>query len=548
MNLAGIAGMFRLSQLFDGGHPRDPAVARMFSWGSRTASGELVNEDVAMTLSAVYAAVRLISESIGSLPLIVYRESSSGRKEKATSHPAYSVLHDSPNADMTSIVYRETAMAHVLLWGKHCSEILFDMGGNVRGLYPLEPWRVVPEYDKDTKRLVFRVDGKRTVEAADMLYIPGLGFNGVTAKSVIGYARESLGHTLATEKFGQTFFGNGARFSGILRHPGKLSDKAYQRLREENSESSGAGNAHRLKVLEEGMEFKETGVNPDDAQFLETRQFQTNEIARWFNVPPHMLKDLSRATFSNIEHQSVEFVVYCLRPWLTRWEQELNRKLLGRGFFAKFNVEGLLRGDSKSRAEFYRIMHGMGVYSINDILELEDRNPIGPDGDKRLVQTSLTTLEKIGEDPPPAPPDPDARDDERDDPMDDPREKAMRAACQDLLNDSLGRMLRKESKAAEHAAKSPGTFLAWMDTFYADHQGAVLAAIKPAFVALSRIEGFSPTSMASKYASAHCEKSRQDLLAASECSPEKLPESVAAVATRWLTERLSSLESVTCHS
>lgn len=359
----------------------------------KSAAGRSVTPNTAMQASAVFACVRVIAESIASLPLFVYRATKEG-KEKAYDHPAFYVLHDLANEEMTSFTFRETMMTHLLLWGNAYAEIEYDRMGNVKGLWPLRPDNVFPERDPQGK-LQYRVllpDRTGAILPKErVLHIPGLSFDGIVGMSPIAMAREAIGLSLAAEEFGARFFGNGAKPGGVLEHPGKLSKEAVERLRDSwNKMHQGLTNQHRIAILEEGMTYKQIGIPPEDAQFLQTRKFQLEEIARIFRVPLHLIQDLEHATFSNIEHQSIDFVVHTIRPWVVRWEQALNWKLFGTStkFFAEFNVDGLLRGDIKSRYEAYAIARQWGFMSVNEIRSLENLNKV-PNGDIYLQPLNM---------------------------------------------------------------------------------------------------------------------------------------------------------------
>jgi HK97 family phage portal protein len=295
-------------------------------------------------------------------------------------------------------------MAHLLLWGNAYAEIVRDGAGNIVELYPLQPDKMVVERDKETKRIRYKyfIDNKQIIYPKEKIFhIPGLSFNGLTGISPISAAREAVGLALAVEEFGARFFGNGARPGGILEHPGVLKDP--EKLRKQWEEVyKGVGNSHKVAVLEEGMKYHEIGIPPEDAQFLQTRKFQINEICRIYRVPPHLIGDLEHATFSNIEHQSIEFAVHTIRPWLVRWEQAINKCLLTpserKKYFAKFTIDGLLRGDFKTRMEGYAIGRQNGWYSANDIRELEDMNPISEEkgGDLYLINGNMLPLNMAG--------------------------------------------------------------------------------------------------------------------------------------------------------
>jgi HK97 family phage portal protein len=364
-----------------------------------TASGKTVNERTAMQTTAVYACVRILAETIASLPLNVYRSTDNG-KEKATDHQLYYLLHDEPNPEMTSFVFRETLMSHLLLWGNAYAQIIRDGRGKVLALYPLLPDRMTVdrttdgrlyyEYRKDTGYVILRPE--------DILHIPGLGFDGLVGYSPIAMAKNAIGMAIATEEYGSKFFANGASPGGVLEHPGVVKDPA--RIRESwNAVYQGSGNAHRIAVLEEGMKFQSIGIPPEQAQFLETRKFQTEEICRIFRVPPHLVANLDKATFSNIEHQSISFVVHTIRPWLVRLEQGMNKALLspsekGR-YFVGFVVDGLLRGDYASRMQGYAIGIQNGFLSPNDVRTLENMNTI-EHGDIYAMNGNMLKLEDVG--------------------------------------------------------------------------------------------------------------------------------------------------------
>lgn len=378
----------------------------------RTASGVTITPDTAMQATTVYACVRILSETVASLPLPLYRRTGDRGRERAVDHPLYTLLHDAPNPEMTSFELRETLMGHVLLWGNAYCDIQTDGAGRVTALWPLRPDRMAVRRDKATGLIVYDYTLPGTVTkvplAADrILHIKGLSVNGLVGLPPIAMARQSIGLALATEEFGARFFSNNAQPGVVLEHPGKLGEEAYNRLRESWSEThSGLSNAHRVAILEEGMKLDKIGIPPNDAQFLETRKFQAVEIARIFRVPPHLIGDLDRATFSNTEQQSLEFVIHTIRPWLVRIEQAITRSLLmpaeRRTYFAEFLVDGLLRGDTTSRYAAYATGRQWGWLSINDVRTLENLNPVDG-GDAYLEPMNMT---EAGSAPAPAAPAP----------------------------------------------------------------------------------------------------------------------------------------------
>ena len=392
--------------------PKDRIAGNYFRpiFGGSTA-GKVVTERSAMQMTAVYACVRILAESIAGLPLHVYKYNSKGGKERAVEHPLFFLLHDEPNPEMTSFVFRETLMTHLLLWGNAYAQVIRNGRGDVTSIYPLMPNRMRVDRDENG-RLYYEYTrygdeaGKQTCETfklspADVLHIPGLGFDGLIGYSPIAMAKNAIGMSMACEEFGAKFFANGAAPGGVLEHPGILKDPA--RVRESwNATFGGSSNSNKVAVLEEGMKYTPISVSPNEAQFLETRKFQINEIARIFRIPPHMIGDLEKSSFSNIEQQSLEFVKYTLEPWVTRWEQSLARSLLSMNersrYLIKFNLDGLLRGDYESRMNGYATARQNGWMSANDIRELENMDRISAEegGDLYIVNGSMTPLKNTG--------------------------------------------------------------------------------------------------------------------------------------------------------
>lgn len=406
-----------IKSLFGFGQARDKPVDKAADAGysflfGRTTSGKPVNERTAMQTTAVYACVRILAEAVASLPLHVYEYQDDGGKKLVHDHPLYYLLHDEPNPEMTSFVFRETLMSHLLIWGNAYAQIIRDGAGRVLGLYPLLPDKMDVQRDdrgniyyvysrNSDENPMFKEYGDIRLKAEDVLHIPGLGFDGLIGYSPIAMAKNAVGMTLACEEYGASFFANGANPGGVLEHPGVLKDPS--KVRESwNSVYRGVNNAHKIAVLEEGMKYQQIGIPPEEAQFLETRKFQINEIARLYRIPPHMVGDLDKSSFSNIEQQSLEFVKYTLDPWVIRWEQSLQRSLLLPGekgkYFIKLNVDGLLRGDYQSRMNGYAVGRQNGWFSANDIREMENMNPI-PDeqgGNLYLINGAMTKLEDAG--------------------------------------------------------------------------------------------------------------------------------------------------------
>lgn len=377
-------------------------------WMGRSSAGSMVTEQTAMQMTAVYACVRILAETVAGLPLHLYRYKDGG-KEKAVDHPLYHLLHDEPNPEMSSFVFRETLMTHLLLWGNAYAQIIRNGKGEIIALYPLMPNRMRVERNAAGEIVYIYTTGDSDPEQCrtyvlnrhDVWHIPGLGFNGLVGFSPIAMAKNAIGMAMATEEYGAAFFSNGAQPSGVLEHPGTVKDP--EKLRQTwQSQFGGSGNAHKTAVLEEGLKYHPISIPPDQAQFLETRKFQLNEIARIYRVPPHMVGDLEKASFSNIEQQSLDFAKHTINPWICRWEQSGYRSLLSVKekpmYFWKFNLDGLLRGDYVSRMNGYAVGRQNGWLSTNDIRELEnmDRIPAEQGGDLYLVNGNMLPLNMSG--------------------------------------------------------------------------------------------------------------------------------------------------------
>ena len=380
-----------------------------FFLGNST-SGKRVNERSSMQMTAVYSCVRILSEAVASLPLLVYEQSDS-HSQRARDHPLYFLLHDEPNPEMTSFIFRETLMTHLLLWGNAYAQIIRNGKGEVVALYPLMPDRMKVDRDEDGQLFyeyqVSKADpsinttGTVRLHPQDVLHIPGLGFDGLVGYSPIAMAKNAIGMAIACEEYGAKFFAHGAAPSGVLEHPGVLKDPS--KLRDSwQATFGGSANSGKVAVLEEGVKYTPISIAPEQAQFLETRKFQINEIARIFRIPPHMVGDLEKSSFSNIEQQSLEFVKYTLDPWVSRWEQAMTKILLTpdekKKYTIKFNVDGLLRGDYQSRMNGYAIARQNGWMSANDIRRLEELDPIPEEagGDLYLVNGNMLPLQQAG--------------------------------------------------------------------------------------------------------------------------------------------------------
>ena len=343
-------------------------------------SGERVSEDNSISIAAYWAGVRLITEAIASLPIHVYRARPTRGKDRITTHPVSELLRYEPNPRMTAFTFREVMCYHAINWGNGYAEIVRRGDGLPGQLWPLPPNQTKPETIDGVFGYTFTMlDGTKVRLASDdVIHVPGLSFDGIQGYSVIQIARQDLGLTKAQDKYGSKFFKNGAHVRGTLNTDVALDEKSYDRLEKSwNKKYTGLDDAHRTAILDNGLKFTAIGMPNTDAQWLESRTFQIQQIARWLNIPPHKLRELSNATFSNIEHQNIEWVTDTLRPWLVRFEQEYRRKLFrDKSLFIEHDLNGLLRGDAATRKELYQSGRQWGWLSANDVRELEGYNPL----------------------------------------------------------------------------------------------------------------------------------------------------------------------------
>lgn len=518
-------------------------------WSSltETSSGVPVNEQRAMMYSAVWAATRLLSGTIGMLPLDLYRRAGKGR-EVMSDDPRERIVHDRPNREMTSMAYRSSAVGQQVNAGNAYSWIERDISGTIRGLWPIHHSRVEVVRDDVSDEIYYkvRVDGSLDGEyypAEDVLHVPSMiSDDGIIGKGVIKHARESIGFGLATEKYGASWFEKGGIPRVAVTHPGKPSPEARKNFRKEWNEIHGGPNGSKVALVAEGMGIVPLNISAEDSQFLETRQHNIEEIARWYGVPPHMIQHLLRATFNNIEHQQIEFVTFSLLPWLKLWEQELNAKLLTeeeqRSMYFEFNVNALLRGDSKTRGEFYKSLVTGGMMSPNEAREMENMNPY-PEGEKFYMQGAMIPVDLLAEqlqaniDKANAPAEPAAP--QQDDPAPGAKEEAIKRAAVAMIHGGIARMVHKESQAARQAAKNPDGFLAWMDAFYGRHEAYIEESIEHAAKALAVL---GVACDVRQLAAQLCEQSRNELLDASgAATPAKLAEQIERLVTKWEQNR-----------
>ena len=377
------------------------AEQRSITYTTPFGTGTNVSPDTALTFTAVWAAIRLLTESVSSLPISVYRVENNGDKTEAVKESLYSLLKYKPNTYQNKITFFEKIMMDLCVNGNSYVYIERNRLARVTGLYCMN-YEDMTIIQKDNQLFYENGETGEVYDSNDVLHFTGLTTDGIEGLSPSTQCKKAIGWGMAIEEYGNTFFKNGAKLSGVLSTDRSLSETAIDRLRQSfNNTYSQLSGSNQTAILEEGLTFKPVGISPDQAQFLASRTFSLEEIGRIWNIPPHMLGDLSKSSFNNIEMQSQEFVTYTLLPYLTRIENEMNLKLfrtsdVGR-LFVKFNVGGLLRGNIKDRSEFYTKMINTGVMSINEVRALEDLNKI-EDGDKHFMQMNMTTIEKIGTD------------------------------------------------------------------------------------------------------------------------------------------------------
>jgi HK97 family phage portal protein len=535
--------------------------------GRRTTAGVDVNENTAMNYSAAWAATRLLCATGSCLPLNLRKRTGKQKTETAYDHAVQRILHNQFNPEMGSMMARAYGINMQVNWGNFYAEIVRERGsvGPIKELWPIHSSRMRPiRFDDGTLGYQARNDDGTTTEflAREIFHVPSMiTTNGITGKGVIQNARESIGAGLATEQHGAAFFGNGA-VPGVIVKGGKFknAEERAEYRRQWVEVHGGPRQAMKPVLLPEGADVSFMQFNARDSQFLELREHNINEFARWYGVPPHMIYDLRRATYTNIEAQGIEFVVYSLVPWLKLWEEEAWRKFLTpeeqKTHFIKHSVEGLLRGDSAARAAFYTALFNIGVLSINDILELEDRNGIGEDGDKRFVPLNMTTVQRAGTEPI--------------EPVSSPSSTAAAALaeyvqpppqvvapdtsplvsrCREVLGETLGRMLNKECRACKTAAennKSPREFYSWLDEYY-DRYGATLTdAVNKhvEIILMATSDSRLLDEVVTAAVSSHIAASKEDVLRATEVAANgwgMVPERITACGERWQKERLSLL-------
>lgn len=451
-----------------------------------TPTGLSITPDNALGVTAVFQAIRFLSFMVASLPLNTYQKQGEDRR-RADEHPLYTILHDSPNPEMTAFDFQSTMWSHVFGRGNGLAEIEFDERGQARYLWPLNP-NTVQLARNENFELRYLVQlprtfdfEKRSLRPEQIFHLRGLSREGLWGLSVITMNRNAIGLSKATETFGGAYFGNGAEPGVVLSHPNALKPDAYKRIKDSWDQAhQGLDNAHRVAIIEEGMTVEKIGFNPEDSQFLQTRQFQIVEIARMFGIPPHLLFDLSHGTFGNIEQQSLEFLIYHLRPWLVSGEQQIKRSLFlererKQGYYSEYLEDAIVRGDLVSRMNAYVAGWGIGTFTINDILRKENMQTIGKAGDRHFVPLNYSVLDDNGvpipSQPQPAPP-PAANTPAKNVNRSETPATDIDFFIKPILLDAADRIMRRERNERQSAAErylkkdKPERFEAWIEEFY----------------------------------------------------------------------------------
>lgn len=470
----------------------DPQQTRYIIVPSRHA-GVTVDHDTALKFSAFYCGVSYIAQTIACLPWMVIRERSES-KTRLFSHPIAKLLHQRPNPEMNAISFRETMVAHALTWGNGYAEIETDSGGRPVYLWPITPDRVEVKRSRDTGEVEYQISnyfGETTVlPPGKMFHLHGLGFDGLVGYSLVSLAARAIGLSIAAESCGEDFYANGLVSTGYLKMAGRLSPERADALGKELREKfAGQGKRWIPPVFQDGMEWGQMSMKPEDAQMLASREFQVSDMARWFHLPPHKLAQLMKTSYSSIEAQSIEVVNDALLPWVIRLEQEANYKLFKgteQGIYTKLNLTSLLRGDTKSRGEFYKLMTQIGAFCINDVLRLEDMDPIGPEGDERIIQVNMTTLKRIIEGEPVQPEPAPAPDNEPDQAVQQAKVSYL-MLFEDAERRILGREIGQFNQVLHKFLDKSENFTEWADKFFARHREYMEQTLSPLVQSLAML-------------------------------------------------------------
>lgn len=496
-------------------------------------TGQNVNQASSMTYSAVWAAVRAISEGVASLPLQVFRRGHDGSRSKANDHPLYRILHDQPNPEMSALTFRETLMGHALVWGNGYAEIVRDKNsGRVQQLWPLDPSLVEPVRDENGE--LYYKYGQIIFLPAEILHIKGLSFDGVKGYSVIAQAKNSIGLGMAVEEFGSTFFGQGGKPAGVISVPGKLNSEAIQNMRKSWEDMHATvKNAHRVAILQNGVTYQTIGTPPDDAQWIASRSFQLQEVARWFKIPASKI-GAGAGTYSSLEQDNLAFLQETLRPWLIRWEQEINFKLISSldQLYAEHNQDALLRGDTAGRSAFYASALSWGWLSRNDVRALENLPPF-EGGDAYMIPKNMDPAFGPGQTPAavdqaktlgqmPTPPAPDPT------PAPAPQQNTFGFA---KLLEAARKQIRKiEANHLGRISNKPGEFIPALEKFLEAHQERVQIILEPV------MEFIQPESGGGVRAAAdHCDALKVEWLdLAGSATPRNLKLLADEKLTNWI--------------
>lgn len=449
--------------------------------GLATHAGVVVSHEVALQVGAVYACCKVISETLAMLPLLVYEQRPDGSRARATQEQTYRLLHRQPNSWQTPFDFKEVLTGWAALHGNGYAIKRFNAAGTeVDALVPVHPRLVRPEL-VDNDQLRYWIRDKNGTEKAfvqgEILHVRGLSLDGIAGADMSKQARQAIALAAAMEAFGARYFANDTTVGITLQHPGKLSKEAHQRLTDSLAAQGGWQNAFKAKILEEGMKIERALANAKDAQLIEGRAGQVIEICRFFRMPPHKIQHLLQATFSNIEHQGIEFATDTMQPWAVRWEQAVTRDLIldDETYYAEFLMAALLRGDATARAAYYTARFNMGTLSRNEIRALENENPVDG-GDVFYLNAATVPIGDDGRPVPQATRRPDGGQ------ATGPRE-TLAAAIEPLLVDAAARIARAEtrelSKRADKAKANQARFAAWADEFYAAHLGYVVKTLQP---------------------------------------------------------------------
>lgn len=444
----------------------------------RSTAGETITHKTASTVSTYFSAIRNISEDIGKIPSPVYRVDGNENKTHAKNHPVYRILNLSPNPMMTAMTFKELVTSWALGWGNGFAEIIRDPQMNVTAMWPIHPARVQPWVGEDSELYYYVYPeydirhgetfhkGEPVILAAwQMFHLKGPTDFGIWGKSALEHMAESLGISIASQKYGAAFYGNGAHAGGVLKHPSELSEEAGNRLRKSYDDNNqGAGRSGKTILLEEGMEFQSTTINPKDAQALELRQFQVIEVCRFFRIQPHKIQELNQANYANLESQNLDYVTDTLLSWGQRWQLEAEMKLLPESdLMMELDFSFLLKGDRAGRVAYYNTMHFMGAMSVNNILRLEGMNSIGPEGDVHYQQSAMV-------------------------PLGHTEAETNQASFDAVVVNASQRVAMKEARACEAESKKERDHSEWAASFWQDQTSFALSNFMPIISTMSSMK------------------------------------------------------------